>query len=300
MVPFILAENPTLSAKEAITLSRQMMNGHKWRTFLLDLSFLGWRILDLFTCSILNIFFLQPYINLTDMELYMELRCEAKAKNIPNADKLCDTLLDAQPCCEQYPADGYILPVVKSRRWIDLDYNKRYSISSLILIFFTFSFIGWVWEVALHLFTTGLFINRGVSYGPWLPIYGYGGVLALVLLKKLRDSPVLTFFASMVLCGIVEYFTSWYLEITNGMKWWDYSGYFLNLDGRICLEGLLVFALGSCAAIYLIAPALDNLFNKIPPKTKKIICTVLITVFIGDQIFSHFNPNSGVGITDYD
>lgn len=123
--------------------------------------------------------------------------------------------------------------------------------------------------------------------------------MVLVLLKKLRNRPALMFAATMVLCGVVEYATSWYLEFSKGMKWWDYSGYFLNLNGRICLEGLLVFALGGCAAVYLIAPALDGLFQKIPQRKKRTICAVLLALFCADQVYSHFNPNSGKGITDY-
>lgn len=298
LVPFIMAENPDMGANEAITLSRQMMDGNKWRTFLLDLSFIGWRILNGCTFFILGIFFLEPYKYLTDAELYIAVRAEAKSKGIANAGKLKDLLLDKEARSGQYPQDQYILPVPKSRKWIQSDYNRSYSVLSLILIFFTFACIGWLWEVSLHLFTNGEFVNRGVSYGPWLPIYGVGGVLVLVALKRLRNKPALTFVATMLLCGIVEYFTSLFLEKANGMRWWDYSGYFMNLNGRICLEGLLVFALGGCAAIYLIAPALDNLFKKIPQKHKITICTILVTLFLADQAYAHFVPNTGRGITD--
>ncbi|MGN0108130.1 MAG: DUF975 family protein [Hominilimicola sp.] len=299
LVPVIIAENPDMSANEAITLSRQMMNGNKWKVFLLDLSFIGWFILNICTFHILDIFFLNPYKNLTDIELYMNLRAEAKAKNIQNADKLCDSMLDCEVTDGQYPDDKYIIAIPKSRKWIQADYNRSYSITSLILIFFVFSFVGWLWEVSLHLFKDGVFVNRGVSYGPWLPIYGTGGVSVLVALKKLRNKPAVTFVATMVLCGIVEYFTSLFLEMTKGMKWWDYSGYFMNLNGRICLEGLLIFAIAGCAAIYLIAPTLDNLFKKIPRKYKITICAVLIAVFLADQTYAHFVPNTGKGITDY-
>lgn len=54
------------------------------------------------------------------------------------------------------------------------------------------------------------------------------------------------------------------------LKYWDYSGYFLNLHGRICLEGLIVFALGGCAATYIVAPLLDNLYSKINLNIKKL------------------------------
>lgn len=67
--------------------------------------------------------------------------------------------------------------------------QKTYSISTLILMFFLFSFTGWVWEVACHLVEDRMFINRGVLFGPWLPIYGAGGVMILVFLKRFFERP---------------------------------------------------------------------------------------------------------------
>jgi hypothetical protein len=74
MVPYILAENPELSAREAITLSRKMMYGHKWNTFVLDLSFIGWQILSAFTAGLVGVFYTNPYVAATDAELYRTLR----------------------------------------------------------------------------------------------------------------------------------------------------------------------------------------------------------------------------------
>ena len=73
MVPFLLADHPELSGTETITLSRQMMNGHKWNAFVLDLSFLGWHILSILTLGLLGIFFVNPYQLSTDAELYRVL-----------------------------------------------------------------------------------------------------------------------------------------------------------------------------------------------------------------------------------
>ena len=179
------------------------------------------------------------------------------------------------------------------------EYNQSYSITTLILLFFTFSVIGWVWEVALFMLNEGTFVNRGTMFGPWLPIYGTGGLLALVLLRKFFKNPILTFFAMMVISGLIEYFTSYYLEVTRGVKWWDYSGYFLNLDGRICLEGLIVFGLGGCACIYYVAPLLNNIFEKISQKLRIPLCVILVALFIFDSVYSHFYPNMGKGITDF-
>ena len=62
--------------------------------------------------------------------------------------------------------------------------------------------------MSLHLVKDGVLSTEGVLHGPWLPIYGAGGVMILVLLNKFRRNPLAEFVAAIVLCGFVEYFTS--------------------------------------------------------------------------------------------
>ena len=171
-------------------------------------------------------------------------------------------------------------------------------VTTLVLLFFLFSIIGWCWEVVLHLLSEGTFVNRGVLHGPWLPIYGTGGVLVLLTLYKLRDKPWLEFWATVVVCGVAEYFTAYYLETVYDRRWWDYAGYFLNLHGRICAEGLLVFGLGGMAVVYGVAPLFDNLLHKVRRSVLIGLCAALIALFCVDQAYSHFHPNEGEGITD--
>lgn len=181
-----------------------------------------------------------------------------------------------------------------------LDYQRHYPALSLVVIFFVFSAAGWVWEVGLHLVTSGEFVNRGVLHGPWLPIYGTGSVLILVALNIFRKKPVVEFFSVVVLCGCVEYFTSCCLEVMHGgQKWWDYSGYFLNLNGRICAEGLLAFGLGGMALVYLLAPLLDNCLRRLNHRAAILLCAVLLVLFIADITYSAKYPNAGEGITGY-
>lgn len=74
MIPYILAENPQITTEEAFLLSKEMMTGEKWNAFVLDLSFLGWIILSIFTCGILAVFYVNPYVFLTDAHLYETLK----------------------------------------------------------------------------------------------------------------------------------------------------------------------------------------------------------------------------------
>ena len=203
---------------------------------------------------------------------------------------------------EFYPIRLCPLAERKRRNWIGTTHFLRYySVWSLTVLFFAMSFLGWLWEVSLHLVIDGQFVNRGVLHGPWLPIYGVGSILILLLLYRLRKHPVLHFFAIIVLCGGVEYFSSYLLEkIHHGIRWWDYTGYFLNLNGRICAEGLLVFGLGGMAIAYVLAPLLDSIIRKVEVKRLVVTCVVLLSVFAADQIYSVKYPNEGKGITDYE
>ena len=176
-------------------------------------------------------------------------------------------------------------------------FEKWYGFTTYILFFFSFSIMGWLWEVGLHIVQTGEFVKRGVSYGPWLPIYGCGGVLVLLLLRKTFKTPIVTFFLTMLISSLMEYITSWVLEMRNGVRWWDYSGYFMNINGRICLQGAVVFGIGGCLIVYVVAPGLEMLYKKINLNIKIVICVVLVTLFMIDQIYSINHPNMGKGVT---
>ncbi len=74
MIPYLLAEDPTMDRKEAFAISKEMMQGNKWKTFVLDLSFLGWIVLGGLTLGVLDLFYVHPYLYLTHAELYHTLK----------------------------------------------------------------------------------------------------------------------------------------------------------------------------------------------------------------------------------
>lgn len=73
MVPYILGENPDMTYQEVLQRSKDMMDGQKWDAFVLDLSFILWHILGGITCGLVEIFYVAPYVNLTDAALYSRL-----------------------------------------------------------------------------------------------------------------------------------------------------------------------------------------------------------------------------------
>lgn len=191
-------------------------------------------------------------------------------------------------------------PIPEQRRIKALDnihYMRHYSLSSLAMLFVIFSNFGWTWELFYYFLMKGQLINRGFNHGPWLPIYGFGGLIVLMGLHRVRKRPVVFFFSTIISCGAVEYFTSWFLEAAFNKKWWDYSGYFLNLNSRICAEGLFVFGVCGLAFIYVLAPIIDNLIRKINRKVLVPLAVVLVMIIAADFVYSNFVPNTGYGIT---
>lgn len=201
----------------------------------------------------------------------------------------------------QYPGlqgkDSHISKI-NYKKIIHRTHIREYSVVNYILLFFIFSFIAWVYEVGIHVVEDAVFVNRGTLLGPWLPIYGVGGVLGVLFLRKIENKAI-TFICLVIFSAIIEYSTSWFIEHFKHAKYWNYDGYFCNINGRICLEGVLVFGFIGCAAVYILAPFFDDLLKKVSLKIRIVASVVLILIFIADIVYSRVHPNAGEGITDY-
>ena len=162
---------------------------------------------------------------------------------------------------------------------------------NLVLLFFAFSILGWCIEVTLKYFEFHRFINRGFLTGPWLPIYGSGAALITLVvggLAPLESSLGTTFLASFVLCGLVEYGTSWFMEKRFHARWWDYSKKPMNLHGRVWIGNLILFGLGGVLIIKLLDPLLLELFARISLPARECLAGGLSAVFLADYGMSHF------------
>ena len=161
----------------------------------------------------------------------------------------------------------------------------------LVLLFFAYSFLGWCIEVTLKYFQFHRFINRGFLTGPWLPIYGSGAVLITLAvngLAPLESSVGTTFALSFVLCGTVEYGTSYVMEKRFHARWWDYSQKPMNLHGRVWIGNLILFGLGGVLIIEVLDPLFLGLIGSLSPLRRQILAGVLGSVFLADYIMSHF------------
>ena len=175
--------------------------------------------------------------------------------------------------------------------------RKKNSFDYYVLLFFLVSFFGWIWEVCIYLVREKTFVNRGILTGPWLPVYGAGALFLYLLLHRWQKKPVLVFFISMIVCSALEYATGYFLVKMWGVKWWDYSGMFLNLNGHICFMSCLMFGIGGVFLMFFVFPIYTALYHKIPEKVRRMLMFALLILFVADAAYSADFPNVGRGIT---
>lgn len=295
MVPYLLAENPSIRLREALRLSAEMTKGKKRKMFWLDLSM--WYVTLAKLIPVVGILIALPLETVKDAEIYFILRNGMDEEQEPF---FCEPAFSLPACTERTArraAVYFALPDLV----LDEERGQKplpYRLTDYLLLFFLFCMIGWVWEEVLHWAQTRQIVNRGTMYGPWLPIYGFGGVLCIFCLSRYKKNLPKTFALIIILTGTLEFITSWVLEFFFNAIYWEYHGMFANLNGRVCLSGLLAFGLGGSVAIYLAGPYFRRKFELLSKRTRWVLCAVLVALFAVDALcclLFGFNSGEGVG-----
>ena len=159
-------------------------------------------------------------------------------------------------------------------------------IENYIVLFFIYSFLGWLMETVGDTIRKKRFVNRGFLIGPYCPIYGAGVLLITLLLRKYKEDIFITFFMSLLICGTLEYMTSYVMEKIFKARWWDYSERRFNINGRICLETLIPFGIAGMFIIYIANPFFLKYINLLPDIAVHIFSVVFLTLYIIDMIVS--------------
>lgn len=107
--------------------------------------------------------------------------------------------------------------------------------------FLFYSFFGWCFESSYVSLKKKRWVNRGFIHGPFLPLYGTGGVMMLVVSSPFRDNLVLTYVAGCIGATVLEYVTGVAMEALFKVRYWDYSNQPFNFQGQICLGSTLAW-----------------------------------------------------------
>lgn len=155
----------------------------------------------------------------------------------------------------------------------------------LFLIFLTGCLAGWIYEEIFYWITEGMLRNRGVLYGPWLPVYG-AGTLGIYAVKPLKKRPVVLFLLCALVTGVVEYIVGYIGIRFLDMRLWDYRGLFLNLNGIICFRSVVSFAVMGFIFLYLLEPMLKRITEKAGRRVIYAVCVGLAVLLLTDCVLS--------------
>lgn len=157
-------------------------------------------------------------------------------------------------------------------------------IQNLLIYYFICSILGWIMEVLYAYTVFGTFVDRGFLYGPMCPIYGWGAVAMVLVTEKIRKKKVNTlgiFLIVTAIFTILEYLTSLVLELIFNLRWWDYSNYFLNINGRVCLIFSIFFGFIGIVFVKKIYPRIQRLIKNIRKKISvKMLWVILISLIV--------------------
>ena len=156
------------------------------------------------------------------------------------------------------------------------------------LSFFIYSIIGYISEVLYVYIYSKKWVNRGFLNGPYVPIYGMGGLLVTFLLTGYYNDPIVVFIMALIICSVLEYFTSWLMEKMFHNRWWDYSDYKYNVNGRVCLKNSVLFGIGGLIFIYAGNPLIYLFLHSIDIKYQEIATFILVGVLLTDLTISMF------------
>lgn len=161
-----------------------------------------------------------------------------------------------------------------------------YGMPRVMFLFFLFCNIGWVQESAIESLYRRRWINRGFLRGPYIPIYGLGGITILLCCMPFRENGFLVYFVGMLACTTLEYFVGWFMETIFHKQFWDYSMLKITYKNRISLLSSLFWGLLSLFMVYILFGYVDALVDILPINVVVIYDTVMMLAVCVDTIIS--------------
>ncbi|MGX7132217.1 putative ABC transporter permease [Enterococcus songbeiensis] len=152
----------------------------------------------------------------------------------------------------------------------------------VVLLFFCYSFIGWLWETVYCSIKAKRFVYRGFLVGPITPIYGFGILAVLYFLQPFHDNLFLLYIFATVLVTILEYVTSFGLEKLFHASWWDYRDVPLNLNGRVALPVSLFWGIGCVVIVKFVHPQVAQMESWLAAHFGFYLPVILIAIIMFD------------------
>lgn len=161
-----------------------------------------------------------------------------------------------------------------------------YTIIQWLFFFYFYCFGGWCVESAYVSIRTRELTNRGFMRGPFLPLYGSGGLMMLVVSMPFQDHIVLVYVAGCVGATILEYVTGVVMEALFKVRYWDYTGKKFNFQGHICLSSSLFWGVLTILMTEIIHVPVERLMYAIPDRVLSVVTILLTMAIVADFALS--------------
>lgn len=158
---------------------------------------------------------------------------------------------------------------------------------NLTLYFSIYSFLGWICEVIYCSIPAKKFINRGFFKGPVCPVYGFGAMFVIYIMKWMNiNSAILVFIFGGLIASVIEFIADILLEYVFHTRLWNYSDRKFNIKGRVCLLNSTLFATLAVTLIKVIHPLVLDIVIRLSSITIIIASSLCIILFLIDGILT--------------
>lgn len=158
------------------------------------------------------------------------------------------------------------------------------------IYFLIFAIIGWLLETCFSFYSLGHFTKRGFLFGPLCPIYGWGALILIIFFSTYKRRNLKLFIYSALIFTVFEYLVSFGMEALFASTWWDYTGEFMNLNGRVSI--FYTFAWGIIAILFInfvypfFKKKINIILSKIPYKIQLSVVNILLVILVTDTVLS--------------
>lgn len=155
----------------------------------------------------------------------------------------------------------------------------QYSVIQWLFFFYFYCFFGWVFESTFVSLKSRKFVNRGFMRGPFLPIYGSGAIMMLVVSMPFQDHIFLTYIAGCIGATALELVTGILMESLFKVRYWDYSDQKFNYKGHICLSSTIAWGFLTILMTEFVHRGVEQAVSLIPYRVVTVV-TLVLTVYI--------------------
>lgn len=175
---------------------------------------------------------------------------------------------------------------------IKIEQNNKITLTNMIFIFMICALLGWFVEVGYVYLINGKIVNRGMTYGPYCSIYGFGALILYLMFHNIPRSKEYipyTFFATAITMGTFELVSGLTFKHIFGIEMWSYDGQFLNIMNYTTVPIVIGWGILGTMFVFLIQPVLLKIISLIPENIVKSIAVIIAVVYFIDISFSTFN-----------